>query len=131
MRMKKLRRFLDRHLHYVADRFLVVEDFERLRIVSATAAVFARHQRLRQKIHFQFDHALAVAGFASTALGVERKTAGRVTAHARNRQLRVKISNLVENFDVSPRSRSRRLANRRLIDFVNRFDLFRAADQFK
>ncbi len=60
MGREKLRRFFDRHFHHVADRFVVVENFERLRIVTASAAVLARHERFRQKIHFQFDHALAL-----------------------------------------------------------------------
>ena len=45
--------------------------------------------------------------------------------------MRVEISDLVENFHVSARRRARGFADRRLIDFVNRFDLFGAADQFK
>ena len=71
MRAKKISGFLDCHLHHVADRLFVVEHFERLRVVTAPTAVLARHQRLRQKIHLQFDHALALATFATAALGIE------------------------------------------------------------
>ena len=75
MRTKKLRRFLQRHLHHIADRLFVVEDFECLWIVTAPAAVLARNQRLRQEIHFQFDDTLAFTCLAPAALGVERKSA--------------------------------------------------------
>ena len=71
MRRKELRSFFDRHLHHVPDGLVVVEDLERLRIVTAAAAVFARHITARQKIHFQFDHALTFASLATTAWRVE------------------------------------------------------------
>ena len=114
----------DRHLHHVTDRFFVVEDFERLRIVTATAAIFARHITARQKTHLELDHALALAGFATAAFRVEGEPAGRITAHARDRQLRVEIADLIEHFDVSCRGRARRLPDRRLIDFVDRLKRF-------
>ena len=71
MRRKEFRRFLDCHFHYVADRFVVVENLERLRIVTFAAAIFARHIAAREKIHLQFDHALTLASLATTAFGVE------------------------------------------------------------
>ena len=71
MRPKKFRRFFDRHFHDVADRLFIVEHFERLWIVTATTAVLTRHQRLRQKIHLQLDHALTFAVFATATLGIE------------------------------------------------------------
>ena len=43
----------------------------------------------------------------------------------------VEIPDLVENFDVSAGGRARRLPDRRLINFVNGFDLFRAADKLE
>src|SRR5213596_311110 len=57
--------FFDRHLHHVTNRFFVIEDFERLRIVAPAAAVLARHVTARQKIHFQLDYALPLARLAA------------------------------------------------------------------
>ena len=131
MYREKLRRFFDRHLHDIADRLFVVEDFERLRVVTFLAAVLTRHITAREKIHLQLDDALAFAGFATTALGVKGKPARGISAHARNRQLRIKIADLVEYFDVCAGRRARRLADGRLIDFVNGFDLTRAAHQLE
>ena len=68
MRREKFRRFLDRHFHHVADRLFVVENFERLRIVTFPAAIFARHITARQKIHLELDHALAFAAFRNGRL---------------------------------------------------------------
>ena len=72
---EEFRGFFNRHVHHVTDGFLVVENFERLRIVTFAAAIFARHVCARQKIHFQFDIALALARFAASAFGVEQKPA--------------------------------------------------------
>ena len=107
----------------------VIENFERLRVVTFPAAIFTRHITARQKTHLQLDHALAFARFAAAAFGVERKPARGITAHTRNRQLRIKIPDFVEDFDVSRRRRARSFPDRRLIDFVNRFDARRAADR--
>ena len=114
--------FLDRHLHHVANRFFVVEDFQCLWIVAAAFAILAWHKTARQKIHLQFDHALAFARFATATLRIERKTARGITAHARDRQLRVEIPNLIEDFNVGPRRRARSLADGRLINLVNGLD---------
>ena len=119
MRRKELRRFLDCHLHDVADGFFVVENFECLWVITPAAAIFARHVTARQKIHFQFDHALTFARLAAAALGVKRESARRIAAHARDRQLRVKIPNLIEHFDVGARRGARRFTDGPLIDFVN------------
>src|SRR4030095_4978920 len=111
MRREKLRRFLDRHFHYVAARFVVVEYLKRLRMVTFATAILARHVAARQKIHLQFDHALPLAGLATAAFGVEREPARGISAHSRDRELRVKIPDLVEHFDIRARRRARRLAN--------------------
>src|ERR1043166_6297840 len=85
----------------MADRFVVIKHFQRLRIVTAAGAFLARHERARQKIHLQFDRALALTGLAASALGVERESAGRITAHPRDRQLRVKLANFVKYLSVN------------------------------
>ena len=45
--------------------------------------------------------------------------------------MRVQIPDLVENFNVSAWRRARRLSDRGLINFVNRLDFFRAADELE
>ena len=71
MRRKKLRRLLDRHFHDVADRFFVVENFQRLRIVTSAVAIFAGHITAGQEIHLQLDHTLTFAGLTAAALGIK------------------------------------------------------------
>ena len=78
---EELCRFLNRHIHDIANRFVVVEDFQGLRVVTCSAAVFTRHVGAREEIHLQLDHALSFAGFAASAFGVKRKSAAGITAH--------------------------------------------------
>ena len=131
MRRKELRGFLDCHLHDVADGFFVVENFQRLRVITSAAAILARHITARQEIHFQFDYTLTFARFTAAALRVKRESARRIAAHARDRQLRVKIPNLIEHFDVGARRGARRFTDRRLIDFVNGFNFFCATNKLE
>ena len=111
---------LERHVHDVADAVLVVDHFERGRVVAAAVAVRARHVARRQEIHLDLDHALARAGFAAAAFGVEGKAARRVAAHPRERQLREERADFVEDLDVGRGRRARGLADGRLIDLVAR-----------
>src|SRR5205085_2026500 len=125
---KELGRLLDRHLHDVADALIVIEDLEGLRVVTPAAAIFARHVAAREKTHLQLDRALAGTGLAPAPFGVERKPARRITTHSRDRQLPIELANFVKNFDVSRRSRARRLADRRLVDVVNGLESAGAGD---
>src|ERR1043165_3454365 len=99
--IKEFSRLLDGHVHDIADGLLIVEDFERLRVVPFSAAVFAGHVGTRQKIHFQLDYTLALACLAAATLSVKGKAASGITSHPRYRQLRVKTADFIENFDVS------------------------------
>src|SRR5205823_7017280 len=71
---KEFGSFLDGHLHDIADALFVVEDFQRLRVVTPAAAIFTRHVTARQKIHFELDHSLSLARFAASPFGIERKS---------------------------------------------------------
>ena len=125
---KKIRGLLDRHLHHVADALFVVEHFEGLRIVTAAAAILARHIAARQKTHLELDRALAAACFAPAAFRVEREAARRITTDAGDRQLPEKFANFVEDFDVGRRCRARCFPDGRLIHFVNGLEELGAGD---
>ena len=59
---------------------------------------------------------------------LKEKRLARITAHARDRQLREEIADFIEDLDVGRRRRARSLADGRLIDFVNRLDRIGAAN---
>src|SRR6476659_6811677 len=100
MGSKKFRGLGDRHLHYVTDAAFVVENFERLRIVTFPAAIFAPDVAVGQETHLEFDRSLTGARLTTAALGVKGKTTRAVSPHTGDRQLREKTPNLVKDLDV-------------------------------
>ena len=112
VRVEELGRFGGGHLHHVGDGFAVVGDVERLAIVAAAVAFAAGKPAGGQEAHFEFDRALAEAGFAATAVRVERKPAGRVAAHARGGESGEELADFVEDFDVGRGSRAGSFADR-------------------
>src|SRR6202011_501349 len=90
----------DGHLEQVGDGISVVLYGERLMIVTASAADFALHVDVGEKIHLDAALAFAVAGLRAAAGNVERKPAALVAAFARRRQHGVEVANLSEDSGV-------------------------------
>ena len=103
-------------------------DFEGGRIVAASVARLAMDPGGRQEIHFQFHAAIAFAGFAASAFGVEGKARGIEAADAGLGQLCKQRADVIEDLHIGRRARTRGFADRRLIDLVAGFDRFFAAD---
>src|SRR5262249_12209639 len=91
------------------------------------AANFALHINVRQKVHLDLDQAAAFAILAAAAFHIETESSRVVTAHSRRRQLREQITDRPERAGVSYRIRSRRPADRALIDHDCLVDLFDTA----
>src|SRR5690606_31259944 len=66
-----------------ADVTTPVADFQRFPVIALAAAYVAGHVHVGQKVHFNLDHAVALTGLATSALHVERETAGIIAARAR------------------------------------------------
>jgi hypothetical protein len=60
----------------------------------------------RQEIHFKFHAALAFAGFAASAVGVEGKARGIEAADAGLGQLCEQRANVIEDFHIGRRARA-------------------------
>ena len=71
-------------------------------------------------------HALALAGLAAAAAGVEREAARVVAAHARLGRVREQPADRVPEADVGGGAGARRLADRRLVDFEHAADVLPA-----
>ena len=99
---------------------------ERLGVEAPPAAHVAQHLHVRQEAHLDRLHALALAGLAAAAGGVEGEAAGGVAADARLGGAGVDAADLVPEADVGRRARARRLADRRLIDFEHPVEVLRA-----
>ena len=129
VRVEEVGGFSSGHLHHIGDGFAVVEDLEGLAVVAAAVAFAAGEPAGGQETHFEFDRALAEAGFAASAVRVEGKPAGRVAAHARGGESGEELADFVEDFDVSGGRRARGFADGGLVDHVDGPDVL-GAGQF-
>ena len=118
----------DRRFEQIGDRLAFVFHRERLVVVAVAAADLAQHVNVGQKVHFDPPLAFSLAGFAAPARNVERKASRLVTAFARLRQHGIEIANLGEDAGVGRWIRTRRAANRRLVDANDLVDIFRSGD---
>ena len=87
------------------------------------------HPDISQEIHFQFVGSVSFTRLAASAFDVEAKASRCVTALLGLGELRVEFANLVKQFDVGSRIRTRRTSDRRLINgdhFVEVFDAVEA-----
>src|SRR3954469_3562577 len=66
--LEKRQRLVDGQIQDVGDRLAAVPDFQRLAVVSPSFALLARHVNVRQEVHFDCDHTVALTRFASAAL---------------------------------------------------------------
>ncbi len=123
---QQLQRFARRHIQHVGDRMALEAHRQRFGVVAAAAADFAHHIYVGQKIHFDAAQSVALARFAAAALHVEAESAGLVAAFARFGQHREKFANRSENAGVSRGIRSRRAADRRLVDLDHFIDVLDA-----
>ena len=121
--------FVDGHLHDFADVFAVVFDLQGGRVVALAVAVVALDVGCRQEIHLQLDLAVALAGLAAAALGVEGKAGGGVAAGAGFGELGEELADFIEDLDVGRRRRARSLADRGLVDVVHGGDVGGATER--
>ena len=93
-----------------------VSHSKRLAIVAVAAADVAGDVNVRQEIHLDPLHPVAFACLAASAFDVERETAGLVTTRPRFGQHRVKFAKRREQSGKRRRIRTRRAADRCLVD---------------
>ena len=82
-RGKKFCGLLDGQFEHLVDAFTFVIDFERFAVVAQAVTDIAGNIDIRQEVHFDLDHAVALTGLAAPALDVEGETPRPVTAFAR------------------------------------------------
>ena len=126
--LEQRQRLVDRQLEHVGDRLAAVLDLERLAVVAAALALLARHVDVGQEVHLDRDDAVALARLAAAALDVEREASRLEAARLRVRHHREQIADEGEQAGVGRRIRSRRPADRRLIDLDHLVDELDAFD---
>ena len=122
--------FRDRHVKHFRDIFPFVADFQRFAVIAAAVALFAGDVHVRQKVHFDFNHAVAFAGFAAPALDVKAEPPRLITAQPGFRQAREQVAQRREQAGICRRIRARRPANRTLINVNNLINVFDAENVF-
>ena len=127
-RLEQVRRLLDRHVEHVGDRPVPVAHLERLAIVALALAHVAGDVDIRQKVHLDLDHAIALAGLAPAALDVEREPPWQIAARLGLRQAGEPVADGSEGAGIGGRIGARSAADRRLVDVDHLVDLVEAVD---
>ena len=116
LRREELEGVLAGHGKHVGDGHALEADLQRLAVVASALAHFAGHIHIGQEVHLDLDGPVARAGLAAPALDVEAEPAGQVAPHLRLVRGCVELANVVEDAGVGGGIRSRRAADRRLVD---------------
>src|SRR6478609_4984894 len=117
VRRKKLGGLIHAHAEHLADALAFELNSQRLGREALSATSLASDFYVGQEAHLDGLHALTFARFATSTRGVEREAAGFISAHARFARVGEHLADGIEETDVGRRTRARRLADRRLIDF--------------
>ncbi len=119
---------LDCGIEQVGDREAFEFDGERFAVVAVAPANVARDVNVGQEIHLDAFQPAAFARLAATAFDVEREASGFVTTCPRFRQHRVKLAQRREQPGKRRRIRTRRAADRFLVDLDDLIDEIEAFD---
>src|SRR5450631_3417726 len=128
LRTKERESILDAHRENLADVLPLEQNAQGLRIESFATADVAEHLNIRQETHLDALPALTFASLAASARGVERKTAGGESAHARLSGVGIQSANRIPKSDIRCRARARSLADGRLIDLQHAADRLPSCD---
>src|SRR5439155_22953522 len=116
--------FANRRIERFVNILPAIPYFEHLGLETLPFALFANQFDIRQKLHFNHHSSVTLAGLATSAWNVEGEVPCGKATFVGFWSARKQIANSIESFDVSHRIRSRRAADRRLVnqyDFVNKF----------
>ena len=128
MRLEELDRFLDGEVQHVGDVSSAISHFKSLAVVPAALAGLAFHEHVREEVHFDPTHSLALAGFAPSALDVEAESPRLVAADLRFGGHAEELADLVEDSGVGRRIRAGGPADRGLIHVDHAIDPLEAVD---
>src|SRR5690606_39458640 len=107
----------------LVDVLALVAHVDRLPVVAPAVARITRYEHVRQEVHLDLDHAVALARLAAPALDVEAEPARRVAAGARFLGRGEELADRREEARVRRRIRARRAADRALADVDHAVDV--------
>ncbi|CNV10436.1 Uncharacterised protein [Salmonella enterica subsp. enterica serovar Bovismorbificans] len=123
-RIKELTRFFNGHIQYFVDGLAFVLNLQRFPVIALAFALVARHVNIRQKVHFDFNDAIALARFAATAAHVEAESPWRVAARARLRHASKKLANRGKDARIGRRVGTRGAPDWALVDIDHFIEMF-------
>ena len=126
--VEELAGFFHGHIQHLADVFAFVLHLQRFAVVAFAVAHFAGYVHVGQKVHFHFDHTVALAGFAAAAFDVEREAADVVAAFARERHTGEEVADGCEEAGVGGGVGARGAADWGLVDVDHFIEVVEAAD---
>ena len=121
-------RFVHRHGQDIGDRFAAEFNFQRFAVVARALARVAGDEYVGQKMHFDFNQPVALAGFAAAAFDVEAEAAGLVAAGAAFGELGEPVADRREQVGVGGGIATRCAADRALVDIDDFIDLIEPID---
>ena len=130
-RLEKFECQLNRHVEHLGDVLAFVMHLQGFAVVAFAMANITRHIHIRQKMHFHFDDAVALARLAAPAFDIERKPSRPVAARARFGHRRKQIPYRREQSRVGGRIGARRAPYRRLIHRNHLVKMIHAQDGIK
>src|SRR5207302_8052228 len=113
---EKRQGFAIRQLQDFVDILSVIADFQDAALEARTTAFLADEFDVREKLHLDGDGAVALASFAAASRHVEGKMTSCITVALRIGRISESFTNRVEGFEIGGRIRTRRTADRGLID---------------
>ena len=108
--------FVDSHVENLGDILPFVFDLEGFVVVAATVASGAGDVDVGEEMHLDFVDAVALTGFAASALNIETEAAGLITAKFSFGLMGEKLADLVKDASISRDVGARGAADRGLID---------------
>src|SRR4051812_4911712 len=126
---EELGRLLDRHVEHLRDRLALEVHLERLAVVPRAVTHLAGDVDVREEVHLDLDSAVTGARLAAAALDIEGESPRLVPADLRLGRLREQPADVVEDARVRRGVRSRRAADRALVDVYDLVEVLKAADR--
>ena len=123
--------FAHGHLEHFGDIAATVFDFQNFGAVTASLADAALHEHVGQKLHVDFDVAVAVAGGAAAAIDIKAEMAWREITRAGLKRFGEHVADFVEGLDVRNGVGARRAADGALVDENDFVELAVAVNIFK
>src|SRR3989442_37839 len=114
--LEKVERVGDRQVQDVGDRLSFITHLERFAIVPSALTDLARHVHVWQEVHLHLHEPIALTGFATAALHVERDPYRPVPPQLRFGEIGNQLADRCEEARIGRRIGPRRAADRALID---------------